>query len=71
MTRKIKQYGGEDVISASSDLINSMVALGKSIFFEIDAITHISSDINNVSQQTAATPTVSSPPPFNPPNLNQ
>jgi hypothetical protein len=63
------QNGGDNVIDASIDIINSMIALGQSIFTEIDSITHIQSDINNVSKTTSAIPTVSSPPQFNPPSL--
>ena len=64
-----KQKGGEDVVKASVDLVKSMVDLGKSIFNEIHTITHIESDINNVSRQTAV-PGVQGPPPFNQPNLD-
>ena len=65
---KIIQKGGVDIISASGDVINSMVDLGKSIFTEIHSIVNIQSDINNVSQQTAI-PTTQGPPQFNQPKL--
>ena len=65
-----KQIGGQDVVSASVDLVKSMVDLGKSVFNEITSITHIQSDINNVSAQTAV-PGVNGPPGFNAPSLDQ
>jgi len=68
MKSKRKQKGGENIIQATSDLISSMVDLGKSIFLEMDSIVNISSQINSVSQQTSL-PTVQSPPPVNTPNL--
>jgi len=72
MVKKVKiynkQYGGDDVISASIDVINSMKSLGQSIFNEIYSITNIQQQINNVSQVTAI-PTVSGPPSFNAPGL--
>lgn len=62
------QHGGVDIITASNELVKSMADLGKSIFYEINAITNIQSDINNVSALTSL-PSVSSPPQFNPPKL--
>jgi hypothetical protein len=67
---KIKQYGGQNIVQATSNLVQSMVDLGKSIFIEIDSITNISSDINNVSLKTSSIPSVSSPPPLHSPSLN-
>jgi hypothetical protein len=69
MNNKKKIYKGGDVVRASLDVIDSMKSLGNSIFNEIRSITNIQSDINNVSERTAVAPTVSSPPPFNAPNL--
>lgn len=67
---KKKQNGG-DVISASTDLINSMISLGNSIFFEIDAITHINQQLNNGVVPAPGVPnTLSGPPPFTAPQLN-
>jgi hypothetical protein len=42
-----KQHGGNNVVSASIDLINSMIDLGKSIFTEIDAISNVGNQLNN------------------------
>jgi hypothetical protein len=69
MPKKIKQIGGDNVISASNDLIQSMIALGKSIFVEIDSITHMSSQLNNGTSTTNAPNSQQSPPPFNAPAL--
>jgi len=62
-----KQNGG-DIISASTDVVKSMVDLGKSIFTSIDSIVNIGSQIDNVSKQTAL-PSVQGPPKFNRPNI--
>ena len=43
----IKQNGGNNVVSASVDLINSMIDLGKSIFVEIDSISNIGNQLSN------------------------
>lgn len=51
ISKKKKQSGG-NVVSASVDVINSMIGLGKSIFTEINSIANIKNDIDNVSQQT-------------------
>jgi hypothetical protein len=69
-----KQIGGDqnDVINASVDLITSMKDLGKSIFNEIYAITHIESDLNNASSSSLGTPNVlNGPPPFKAPNMDK
>jgi hypothetical protein len=47
--KKHKMAGGGDVIGASINIINSMEALGKSIFDEIRSIQSIPTDINNVA----------------------
>ena len=65
---KIKQKGGEDIVRASSDLVSSMAALGKSIFTEIYSITNIQNNINNVSRETAI-PAVKGPSTFIAPQL--
>ena len=66
--KKIKQEGGEDIVRASADLVDSMVILGKSIFTEIYSITNIQNDINNVSIETAI-PAVKGPQTFIAPQL--
>ena len=70
MPKKIKQVGGNDVISASTDLIQSMVSLGKSIFVEIDSITHMSSQLNNGTSSSNVPNAQQSPPAFKAPALN-
>ena len=52
ITKLKKQKGGTDVVTASIDVINSMIGVGKSIFAEINSIANIKNDIDNVSQQT-------------------
>jgi len=67
---KVIQSGGDNVISASINMINSMVGLGQSIFTEIKSITHIQSDINNGASPSPGTPNqVNGPPPFKAPPL--
>lgn len=67
---KVIQSGGEDVIGATINMIESMIGLGKSIFTEIDSITHIQSDINNGASPSPGTPNqLNGPPPFNAPPL--
>jgi len=67
---KVIQNGGEDVISASINMINSMIGLGQSIFTEIRSITNIQSDINNAASPSPGTPNqVNGPPPFKAPPL--
>jgi hypothetical protein len=59
MPKKInKQIGGNDVVTASYDLIISMKDLGKSIFDEIYAITNIQNELNNGSLPSVGTPNV-------------
>ena len=66
--KKKKQKGGTDVVTASVDVINSMIGLGKSIFTEINSIANIKNDIDNVSQQTDIPgSSVQSPPPVQSP----
>ena len=65
---KTKKQNGGDIISASTDVVKSMVDLGKSIFTSIDSIVNIGSQIDSVSKQTAL-PTVQGPPQFNRPNI--
>ena len=49
-SKKIKsQKGGNNVITESVSLINTMKSLGNSIFKEISDITRIGYDINNVA----------------------
>ena len=67
--KKTKQRGGTDIISASVNTINSMIQLGKSIFTEIDSITHINQQINNVSASEAIPNQIKGPPSFQKPNL--
>ena len=67
---KVIQSGGDNIINASINIINSMVGLGQSIFTEIKSITHIQSDINNVASPSPGTPNqINGPPPFNAPRL--
>ena len=67
---KKKQHGGNDVVSATINLIDSMVDLGKSIFGEIKSLTNISSDINNGAAPSPGTPgQIQGPPNFNEPKL--
>ena len=73
-TKKLRseviQNGGNNVVSASIGMINSMIGLGKSIFTEIKSITNIQSDINNAASPSQGTPNqVNGPPPFNAPPL--
>ena len=67
-TKSKGQIGGTDVISASSDLINSMVSFGNSIFTGLSSITNIQQDINN-GPSAKGLPPIQGPPPFNPPKL--
>jgi hypothetical protein len=67
---KKKQHGGNDVVSATINLIDSMVDLGKSIFGEIKSLTNISSDINNGAAPSPGTPgQIQGPPNFDEPKL--
>lgn len=43
---------GGNVIRAVGDMVNSMTALGRSIFGEIQSIKNIPADINNVASAT-------------------
>lgn len=70
MNKKKNQKGGENIVSASIDIINSMINLGNSIFNEVDSIVNIKSQINSVSQQTSISPSIANIPQFNRPNLN-
>ena len=64
------QDGGEDIISATGNLISSMTDLGRQIFNEIQSITHIGTDINTGAAPLPGTPgQIQSPPPFNQPAL--
>jgi hypothetical protein len=68
--KKTKQNGGDNVISASADLIKSMKSLGNSIFTEISSITNIQNDIDNAASPSPGTPSViNGPPQFIKPNL--
>lgn len=68
---KVIQNGGESLIGASVDIIQSMIGLGQSIFAEINSITHIQSDINNGASPSQGTPNqINGPPSFNAPPLN-
>jgi hypothetical protein len=68
ITKLKKQKGGTDVVTASIDVINSMIGVGKSIFAEINSIANIKNDIDNVSQQTDIPGSnVQSPPPVQSP----
>ena len=67
---KIIQSGGDNIIDASINMINSMIGLGQSIFTEINSITNIQSDINNGASPSQGTPNqINGPPPFNAPPL--
>jgi hypothetical protein len=69
---KVIQNGGVNIVTASVDIIKSMIGLGQSIFTEIDSITNIQSDINNGASPSQGTPNqVNGPPPFNAPTLNE
>lgn len=48
-----KNLKGGNVVRASIDMINSMTALGRSIFSEIRDIKNIPADINNVAAATS------------------
>ncbi len=53
-TKKTKNLkGGGDIVTASINMINSMIGLGDSIFSEIRDIKNIPSDINNVASTTS------------------
>jgi hypothetical protein len=70
LTKSKKLTGGQNVIGASVDLINSITDLGKNIFHEIYTITHIQDDLNNGTKYQSGIPNnLQGPPPFNPPNL--
>jgi len=65
-----KQIGGEDIIMASYDVVNSLKNLGKSIFDEIYSITNIQNELNNGSLPSVGTPNViNGPSNFNAPAL--
>ncbi len=69
---KVLQNGGTNVVTATVDVINSMIGLGQSIFSEINSITHIQSDINNAASPSPGTPNqVNGPPPFKAPPLKK
>jgi hypothetical protein len=57
---------GKDIVDASIELVVSLKDLGVSIFKEIDSVTHIHQEINNVSSQTSPStiPTFNSSPSF-------
>ena len=61
-----KQKGGgvQDVTRALGDLFGSMTDLGKSIFNEVNSITHIQSDINNVSAKEGIPHNFNGPPSY-------
>lgn len=68
--KKLKQNGGDNVIQASIDVVNSMLALGGSIFKEIKEITNIEKQLSNGVVSEPGTPNVmNGPPPFNSPSL--
>lgn len=68
--KQVKKQSGGDVISASIELIKSMVGLGDSIFNEITSITNIQSDINNAASPSPGVPNqLGGPPPFNKPAI--
>jgi len=61
ISKKSKKYkkqigGSDDVVGATINLINSMIDLGKSIFGEIDTLTHMGDDINKASAPSSGTP---------------
>jgi len=65
-----KLTGGQNVIGASIDLINQFTELGKSIFHEIDTLTHIQQDLNHGTVSQSGVPNnLPGPPPFNAPKL--
>ena len=67
--KKNKQIGG-DIFGAMGNLTNSITDLGKSIFWEINSITNMQSDINNLASPGKGTPNViQGPPPYIPPKL--
>jgi hypothetical protein len=69
-TKSKKLTGGQNVIGASIDLINKFTELGKSIFHEIDTLTHIQQDLNHGTvSQTGVPNNLPGPPPFNAPKL--
>jgi hypothetical protein len=63
---------GKDIVDASIELVVSMKDLGVSIFKEIESVTHMHQEINNLSSQTSAStiPTVSASPTFTAPKFN-
>jgi len=65
-----KLSGGQNVIGASIDLINQFTELGKSIFHEIDTLSHIQQDLNHGTVSQPGVPNnLPGPPPFNAPKL--
>ena len=65
-----KLTGGQNVIGASIDLINQFTELGKSIFHEIDTLSHIQQDLNHGTVSQSGVPNnLPGPPPFNAPKL--
>jgi hypothetical protein len=68
--KNIKQKGGEGVITASIDLINSTISLGDSIFKEIYEITQIDKQLSNGIVKEPGVPNVmKGPPTFTAPSL--
>ena len=69
-TKSKKLTGGQNVVGASIDLINQFTELGKSIFHEIDTLTHIQQDLNHGTINQPGVPNnLPGPPPFNAPKL--
>jgi len=65
-----KLTGGQNVVGASIDLINQFTELGKSIFHEIDTLSHIQQDLNHGTISQAGVPNnLPGPPPFKAPKL--
>lgn len=64
------QKGGENVVSASVGLVNSMIGLGDSIFHTIKDVTHIGKDLKAGVDNSPDLPGTSTPDTtFNAPSL--
>jgi len=67
---KIAEKHDLHVDYSNIDLINQFTELGKSIFHEIDTLTHIQQDLNHGTINQPGVPNnLPGPPPFNAPKL--
>jgi hypothetical protein len=70
LTKSKKLIGGQNVILASIDLINQFTELGKSIFREVETLSHIQQDLNRGTVSQPGVPNnLPGPPPFKAPKI--